>query len=96
MITPTVGRVIWFQPAITEGQERLSQPWPALVTFVHDDNTVNVAGFTADGAHFAAQAVHLLQDDEDSHPQDAFTEWMPYQKSQAASQPMTAAQGQPY
>lgn len=96
MITPTIGRIVWYQPPIGEGQKRLTQPWPAIVTFVHNEGKINVAGFTAEGAHFADQEVHLLQDDDISPETAAFAEWMPYQKSQAASQPMTAAVGQPY
>ena len=80
MISPTVGRVVWFWPT---GLTKTEQPWAALVTFVHDDHRINVGGFNANGEPFAMTSVRLLQDDDPSTAPCAT--WMPYQKGQAAN-----------
>jgi len=78
IITPTIGRVVWYQSA-----ERTAQPYAALVTYVHSDRMVNLGGFTANGVPFAATSVTLVQDG-DEKPAYSYCEWMPYQKGQAA------------
>lgn len=84
MIRPSIGRVLLIQNR--DGLPKSSQPEPALVTYVHDDRTVNVGGFGAHGNVFALQSLTLLQDD-DQPPENKnlpYAEWMPFQK-QAAS-----------
>lgn len=79
MITPTIGRVVWYRPASHDGD----QPLCALVTYVHSDTMVNLAVFDPNGNPFAATSVPLRQDD-DPAPAGSYAEWMPYQKGQAA------------
>jgi hypothetical protein len=79
MITPTIGRVLWFWL----NREKQSQPFDSHVCFVNDDGTVNLAYHDALGNLETALSVKLLQDsDEPSNGPEA--EWMPYQKEQAA------------
>jgi hypothetical protein len=84
MITPTVGRVILFHPAIAEGQTRDPDPYPGFVCRVNPDGTINVGGFNAFGTSYGQNNVQLLQDDEAAPATAAYAEWMPYQKGQAA------------
>lgn len=80
MITPTIGRVVWYTPRFPE----TTQPWPALICFVHDDKTINVGGFTNDGVPFNAHNVPLMQTDTEARPDSGYCEWMPYQQAKAA------------
>jgi hypothetical protein len=84
MITPTIGRVIWFVDPIVQASEENPQPWPAFICYVHDDRTVNVAGFMANGEIFRATKVQLLQDDDVAQDGYYYAMWMPYQVSAAA------------
>ena len=52
---------------------------------VNEDNTINVAGFTDIGVHFAQPNVPLIQDDEPAPEVGLYAEWMPYQKATAAA-----------
>ena len=82
MIKPTIGRVMWFWPVASE---RGAQPYASLVTYVHDDNMVNLVAFTTDGAPFPAGSVAIVQDGSPYVAGDLpYAEWMPYQKGQAA------------
>ncbi len=81
MIKPTVGRVVWvIRPydAID-----IHQPEVGLVTYVHGDHCINVAGYNANGTPFSLTSLTLVQDDEPK-PEGNFACWMPYQKGQAA------------
>lgn len=83
MISPTVGRVVWYYPA---GKPHTDQPYAATVAFVHDDNCINVGGFDMNGHPFADEKVLLVQG-EDSYGNPSggsWACWMPYQKGQAA------------
>jgi hypothetical protein len=85
MIKPTVGRVVWYRPAVPQ-----AQPNAAIVVYVHDDRHVNLTVFSRDGGTFGMSDVYLLQDDLLDDHIDAikhggnYCEWMPYQKGQAA------------
>src|SRR6266403_5191936 len=82
MIKPTIGRVMWFWPV---KPERGAQPYASLVTYVHDDNMVNLVAFTTDGVPFPAGRVAIVQDGSPYVAGDLpYAEWMPYQKGQAA------------
>lgn len=97
MIKPSIGRVVLvfrgskapIQPkklpraADAPDVYEPAQAEPALVTYVHDDRTVNVAGFAHDGDHFRVHNIQLLQDD-DKPLRSPHAEWMEYQKAQAA------------
>lgn len=78
MISPTVGRVVWVRKRV-----QTTQPEVALVTWVHSDICINVAGFDANGNAFQLTSLHLRQDDTEA-PHSVHAEWMPYQKGQAA------------
>jgi hypothetical protein len=83
MITPTIGRVVWYYP---KGMQHTSQPHPALICYVWSDMMVNVGGFDSNGVPFADTSVLLLQD-EGSYGNPgggSWACWMPYQKGQAA------------
>lgn len=81
MIAPSIGRVVWvIRPFDTLD---IKQPEPALVTYVHGDRCINVAGFNANGTPFSLTSLTLIQDEEPK-PEGNFACWMPYQKGQAA------------
>jgi hypothetical protein len=87
MIKPTIGRVIWIW---RNGKSAPNvQPEPGLICFVHDDYTINVAGFSRDGVPFTHNSLPLDQNDP-AHPLppgiSAWAEWMPFQVGQAAAQ----------
>lgn len=79
MISPTIGRVVLFRHSAAQGD-----PYPAFVTKVWTDNCINVAGFNDGGTQFSANSLRLIQDDEAPPSTGPYTEWMPYQKAQAA------------
>ncbi len=83
MIKPTVGRVVWYYPP---GVPHDSQPYAAIVAYVHSDTMINVGGFNANGEPFKDTSVLLLQDESSyGNPGGgAWACWMPYQKGQAA------------
>jgi len=84
MIVPTIGRVVWFQPAKAADAPLREQPYAALVAYVHGDRCVNLGGFDANGQPFSACSVTLLQDDDQPHVGGYFASWMPYQTAMAA------------
>lgn len=86
MITPTVGRVVWFGGAETDHLTKLAEgePLAAIVTKVHSDTSVDVVIFPPGSPVHGAHKVRLLQDDEQPPTDTPFCMWMPYQKGQAA------------
>jgi hypothetical protein len=83
MIKPTVGRVVWVRRPFETADP--SQPEAGLITYVHGDRKVNVAGFDHDGNPYRVVNVPLLQDD-DAKPEGVFACWMPFQVGQAKQQ----------
>lgn len=83
MISPTIGRVVWYYKP---GMSHVEQALPAIVSFVHSDTCINVGGFDAMGKPFSDTSVVLLQDEGSyGNPSGgAWACWMPYQKGQAA------------
>lgn len=77
IITPTVGRVVWYHNAAQQG------PFSAMIASVHSPRLVTLGGFDVDGTPFSATNVPLVQDGENP-PLGSWCEWMPYQKGQAA------------
>jgi len=75
LIKPTIGRVVLYN-AGTE------QRVPALISFVHSHQCINIGGFKEGGQAFAKQSVTLVQGDEPCGLGQA--EWMDYQKMQVA------------
>ena len=86
MITPTIGRVVWFWPA-THGGPKAEQPFAALVAYVHSDGLINIGYFDSNGnAGAGATRVLLLQDDDVPPDGGCFCSWMPFQLGQAKAQ----------
>jgi len=84
VITPTVGRKVWYRPARTEGIARNGeQPLDATIVSVHNDRTVNLVVFDATGELHKRPGTLLLQGDEQYVPVTGYCEWMPYQVGQA-------------
>jgi hypothetical protein len=85
MITPTVGRIVWFRPV----GERDAH-YAAIVTHVLSDTSVDLVVFGYDDAACLLGNVELVQGDTAPSDRD-YCEWMPYQKGQAAKTEMLEA-----
>jgi hypothetical protein len=81
MISPTVGRVVWFYRYVT-GQGHKG-PLAAHVACVHSESMVTLMVIDEGGNPRPQGSVLLLQDDQPAPGYDYCT-WMPYQKGQAA------------
>jgi hypothetical protein len=81
MITPTVGRVVWFYAANEDGGHY--GPFAALVCAVKDTPFVNLFVISDEGETYSKRKVRLIQDD-DPTPESDYCAWMPYQKAVAA------------
>lgn len=83
VISPTPGRIVWFNPAPHDGLATLNgHPLAAIVAGVHNDRLVNLAVFDAYGNSQQRSNVHLVQPG-DAVPDFAHATWMPYQVGQA-------------
>jgi hypothetical protein len=82
MINPTVGRTVWFRD-----HNRDDPPLAAIVTFVHNERTVNVAVFSPLGSVYGHQMVTLRQPEDMPPPLGFYCEW----PSQVASAPTAQA-----
>lgn len=80
IITPTVGRIVWFYDEEHLPEE---QPLAAIVCFVHSDRLVNLAVFGAEGAMEPAEEIVLVQEGDATPAGEAYAMWMPYQLGQA-------------
>lgn len=103
VITPTVGRKVWFMPGnqtqFTDANGRLvnpviyqDHPLDATIVYVWYDRMVNLLVVDHAGASFALTSVALVQDG-DIIPTGAHAEWMPYQKGQAEKAVASKAEG---
>jgi hypothetical protein len=86
MIRPTIGRKVWYTPAISDQHcNKLgNQPMDATVVFVHSDTMVNLAVRDHCGIAHAYPSVPLLQEGQEVPVEGQYAEWMPYQRGQAA------------
>ena len=86
MISPTVGRVVWFHPGSGDRIMRYpDQPLAAHIAHVWSDTNVNLMVIDADGACCSRTSIFLMQDGgRPVSSGEAYCEWMPYQKGQAA------------
>jgi hypothetical protein len=82
VIKPTVGRVVWYRRK-GENADAASQPYAAIVTFVHSDTCVNLVWFDSNSRPQGSTSVPLRQDGEAAWANE-YCEWMPYQLGQAA------------
>lgn len=98
IITPTVGRKVWFRPNgclnlqvpnhshyATTPPAIISQEQPldATVVYVWNDRTVNLVVFDHYGFPFVASSVTLVQEGDAIPGIGFYCEWMPYQTGQA-------------
>lgn len=83
LITPTIGRVVWFYPEATPAGHPEDQPFAALVTYVHSDRCINVAAFDHNGDPLKYTSVRLLQQGDPKPASGSYAQWMPYQLGQA-------------
>lgn len=99
VITPTVGRKVWFRP---NGATNLQIPWSAIsemitvvspdqpldatVVYVWHDRLVNLFILDQYGNQFVAQRVQLLQPGETAPDSCYYAEWMPYQVQAAVKE----------
>src|SRR5690348_1563914 len=89
MITPTVGRVLWFHPHPTDlelarfAQAHDGRAFAAIVAHVWSDTLVNLMVIDPNGVTHARTSVELWHG-EGERPAGTHAEWMPYQKGQAA------------
>lgn len=98
MITPTVGRKVWYRPSKNDliglgaMSTALNQPLDATILAVWGDRCINVQVLDIVGKAFTKTSVTLIQEG-DATPKDAdgnavggYVEWMPYQTTQAKKQ----------
>lgn len=97
MITPTIGRKVWFYPsehdkAGAEGMRQYTKETPldATVTYVHGARMVNLFIVDHEGRTFRRTSVTLVQPEE-KPPVGYYCTWMPFQVGQAAQ---SSASGQ--
>jgi len=95
MISPTVGRVVWYHPGSSDpGPSPEGQPLAAIVSHVWSDTCINLAIFDANGVLYNRTSVLLVQDGAPV-PSQQYAEWMPYQKGQAAKTEALEAAAKP-
>lgn len=85
MITPTIGRKVWYSPRQygETGVKLGEQPFDATVTYVWNDRIVNLLVVDHRGCLHPRLGVPLLQDDDAPFPEGGHCMWMPYQVGQA-------------
>jgi hypothetical protein len=88
MITPTVGRVVWYVPGKWATDTMLArkdgQPLAGHVAYVWNERMVNLMIIDHEGCASSRTLVALLQDDDVPPADGGYAQWMPYQKGQAA------------
>ncbi len=86
MITPTVGRVVYFRPgngARSRMFVRDSTPLRADIVYVWNDRRVSLNVDDHEGKRHYFPDVILIQDGEIPPGDGSYCEWMPYQKAVA-------------
>lgn len=87
MITPTVGRQVWYwRHHENEVFARDTQPEAATVVYVHNDRLVNLQVIDHNGAARPQLSIPLRQPEDYVAPEGSYCEWMPFQKGQAKRQ----------
>ncbi len=88
MITPTIGRRVWYWPSEADcGKPHKdplfytdkSQACDAGVAYVWNDRMVNLTVADQNGKMHTRTSVRLLQDDDVAGEGEAHAQWMPYQ-----------------
>jgi hypothetical protein len=99
VISPTIGRRVWFWPngctAIGSCSNFVvidkAQAFDAGVVYVWNDRMVNLDVADHYGKHFPASSVPLLQDDDPVPEFGFYATWMPYQQQAAKTATSGAA-----
>lgn len=81
IITPTIGRKVWFRPSyMRSGMSVMNnnQPLDATIVYVWNDRMVNLLVTDHVGITFPLTSVVLLQPGDT--PYGEYCEWMPYQQ----------------
>jgi|SRR5579863_5750284 len=102
MITPTVGRIVWYRPDMQHRDELAQmvagygsdQPMAAQVCYVHSDRMVNLDVTDYEGHHHPRTSVVLVQEG-DATPNGQFCMWMPYQRAVAKGEIAPTLHAQP-
>ncbi len=83
MISPSIGRIVWFWPAKEADAPEAEQPNAALVVYVWGDRMVNLVVFDSNGNSRGETSVTLLQDDDAPNACGRYASWMSFQIDQA-------------
>jgi len=84
VITPTIGRIVWWFPHADEMiMNDGVQPLAAIIVHVTNDRVVNLAVHDRWGYIQARTEVPLLQDDDVAPTEHGYATWMPYQLANA-------------
>lgn len=90
IMSPTVGRIVWYHPSDSERSEPGgrkdpgSQPLAAMVAYVHGYTIVNLTISDTCGGTYGATSVTLKQDGHPApNPAYGYCEWMPFQRGKA-------------
>lgn len=84
MISPTVGRNVWYHPGGDEaGTIAKGQHLAAIIADVKSDRCVNLMVIDSYGQPSSRLDVQLLQDDDVAPVGVSFAEWQSFQKEQA-------------
>ena len=78
LITPTIGRVVWYKPPPEESDQFL----PADICYVWSDHMVNLSVSNKNGSKHGRTSVTFFHGSSDECPVGACC-WMPYQQKQA-------------
>lgn len=82
MPKPTTGRIINYWPTTGERQWNHNQPLAAQITYVWDDNCVNLSIKREDGSGtFGRTSVRLVDHDIEGGPQPGQCSWFPIQQT---------------
>lgn len=80
MITPTIGRIVWFTPSINGDPRRdVTQLLAGIVSYVWSERMVNLNVFHQEGGISSYESVPLLQDTDPLISYGYYAQWMPYQ-----------------
>jgi hypothetical protein len=86
MISPTVGRIVWYRPAHDDVRGAIEGDICAAIICdvrLTEDSVVDLCVFGPDGTPYPRPAVRLVQPGVRPGYAGGYCEWMPYQVGQA-------------